>query len=142
MSRKPKQAWDATIHQVAQQCVCGDALCGPTLCSANEHARVQNKPASMFASNRQLRRRESAGCQVGQALVLATAQETFAQARWLWAPLCNVNALVVATSARFSAPVTAVSCTSELTCSDDAMIVSSEVRVGVLYPGFKHGLPP
>ncbi|KAK9831404.1 hypothetical protein WJX81_001860 [Elliptochloris bilobata] len=44
-----------------------------------DRAELQTKPASMFASNRELRRRESAGCQVGQALVLATAQETFSE---------------------------------------------------------------
>ena len=44
-----------------------------------EHA--QDKPASRFANNRDQRRRESAGCQVGQALILATAQDTFSQAR-------------------------------------------------------------
>ena len=87
--REAKQAWEAAVHQVPRQCLCGDALQGPALDNADEHARLQNKPASMFASNRQLRRRESAGCQVGQALVLATAQETFSQARRLRALLCT-----------------------------------------------------
>lgn len=76
-----------------RQRLCGEALERHRLCNADEHVRLQHKPASMFASNRQLRRRESAGCQVGQALVLATAQETFAQARWLWARLCTPHCI-------------------------------------------------
>ena len=54
---------------------------------------TQDKPASRFASNRDQRRRESAGCQVGQALILATAQDTFSQAR---PPMALVYQLVCA----------------------------------------------
>ena len=93
-----------TLHHVPRQCLCGGTLSRPVLRDAEEHVCAQNKPASVFASNRQLRRRESAGCQVGQALVLATAQETFSQARWLRAACAR------------TAPVTALSCAPKLAC--------------------------
>ena len=56
--------------------------------------------------------------------------------------LCTYNALAVAASARFSAPVTALSCNCKLACSDDAMTFTSEVQAAVLYPGTQHGSTP